>query len=614
MGKITVLNEEISSKIAAGEVIERPYSVVKEMVENSIDAGSFHITIEIEKGGKKLIRVLDDGEGMSPEDVKLAFLRHATSKISKLDDIFNISTLGFRGEALASIASVSKVLIITKTQEDEIGTLCEIHGGNQVKFQEAAAQKGCLIEVRDLFYNTPARFKFLSNDSKETSLIVNFISKMAIGNPEISFRLICDGKELIATSGNGDAREVLARIYGSDLAKKVIDIKKEFDYGKIEGFIATPQFCRGNRNGEIFFVNRRLIQDRALSFCIERAYKTLLPIGKFPFCVIFLQIKASEIDVNIHPSKTQVKFTKQNEVEQFIYYTVSNALKQTVLVPEEKFSFPFKEKNQETSISLPAFIKKEVPQKIKNDINIDFLNVVYSGSNSERIKEGISDGVEEPSEIITIYETSEINKSYMSQTSSSSLEKSGLKIRSIIGQIFDTYIIAEGETQIYIIDQHAAHERILFDSFNSSFKQSIASQIIAPSTLKLTPNEMILAESYLNEINQMGFDVSIFGNDTVLIRSVPCYFNKTVEPETLKYVLQEFEGGEFQRLNDKEKLMASMACHTAVRANKSLTQTEMRELISQLQNTTNPYTCPHGRPTMISMTIYELEKKFKRIL
>jgi DNA mismatch repair protein MutL len=302
MGKINILGQDIASKIAAGEVIERPVSVVKELVENSIDAGSRNIVVEIEKGGKKSIKVIDDGEGMSKEDVKLAFKRHATSKINKIDDIFNINTLGFRGEALASIAAVSNLSVVTKIREESVGTLCKISGGVIEEFDEVSAKDGCIIEVRNLFFNTPARLKFLSNDTHESSRITDLITRFAIGNIDISFRLINDEKELFYTGGNGDYREVIAKVYGVNLAKQAIPIEQVFDCGKIWGYISTPSFNRGNRTGQTFFVNRRFIKDSGLTFCLERAYKTMLPIKRFPIAIVFIDIDNSQVDVNVHPA------------------------------------------------------------------------------------------------------------------------------------------------------------------------------------------------------------------------------------------------------------------------------------------------------------------------
>lgn len=595
MGKIKILNDNISAKIAAGEVIERPYSVVKELVENSIDAASVHITIEVEKGGKKLIRVLDDGEGIASEDVKLAFERHSTSKISKLDDIFKINTLGFRGEALASISSVSRVVLVTKTEQSTIGTRCEIDGGNIKNIEEAPAQRGCLIEVRDLFFNTPARYKFLNSDSRELSYIVEYISKIAIGNPRISFRLISDGKEIITTSGRGDLREVIARIYGTDMAKKAIWIENNFSSGKIKGLISTPQFSHGNRKGEIFYVNGRLIKDRSLSFCVERAYKTLLPGGRFPFCALFIEIDSSKVDVNIHPSKTQIKFQNQNEIERVVYNAALKGLQNTSLIPEERL-----EPNHLFRIS---DTKREI-NTVKPNIN--FLDVVYSGSECEKINERPN----------LNYEPGFYAKDTPSKSESTFIQPESEKfhIKKIVGQVFGTYILVEGSSKLYIIDQHAAHERILFDNFCNRFNEKTASQIISPYILQLTANEMILFKSFNEDIKRMGFDISLFGKDEILVRAVPYYFNKAVEPEVIKDILQDYENKEYQDLTEKEKLMASMACHTAIKAKDILTYTEMNKLIEQLKKTENPYTCPHGRPTIISMTKYEFEKKFKRVL
>lgn len=338
MGKIKILGQDVASKIAAGEVIERPVSVVKELVENSIDAGSKNIIIEISDGGKECIKVIDDGEGMSAEDVKLAFERHATSKIEKVDDIFNINTLGFRGEALTSIAAVSELLLQTKVRGQSIGTLCKISGGTIKDFGEVATKDGCLIEVRNLFFNTPARLKFLSNKTHESSHIIDLVSRLALGNINISFRLIIDGKEVFYSSGNGNYREVIAKIYGVKLAREVIQIEKGFDGGKIWGYVCPPSFNRGNRSGQTFFVNRRFIKDPGLASCLERAYKTMMPVKRFPIAVIFIDIDNSKVDVNVHPAKMEIKFQNQNQVHQALFHAVNDSLMQHVLIPRETYS------------------------------------------------------------------------------------------------------------------------------------------------------------------------------------------------------------------------------------------------------------------------------------
>jgi DNA mismatch repair protein MutL len=606
MGKILILDDSVSSKIAAGEVIERPVSVVKELVENSIDAGSKHINIEIEKGGKKLIKVTDDGEGISKDDVRPAFERHATSKIHKLDDIFNIKTLGFRGEALPSIACVSEVVVLTKTYTEPSGTRCEIRGGTMEKFEEAPAREGCCIEIKNLFYNTPARLKFLGSETQEISHIADLVMRLSIGNPHISFRLVSDGKEILYTSGNGDYSEVIARVYGKDVARQIIQIQKSFSSGNIFGFISPPQFNRGNRTGETFFVNRRLIKDKGLSFTLERAYKTLLPTSRFPIAMVMIDIDSTQIDINVHPAKLEVKFQKENEVHKALYEAVVQSLKTNMLMPREKFD-KAPEDIYHMEKSRPQVLEQQCTLELKEGKGEEnnLLKSVYFPSTHDII-----------SKRPAIYEGTHNQSYFVNKTESQQADVGRkFKINKIVGQLFNTYIIAEGEGEFYLIDQHAAHERILFERYSNRFRQKPASQeLIQPYALKLSIQDMAFIEEYNQDIKNMGFDLSIFGKDTVLIRSVPYFFDRVVNPETLAEVLDNFRGEEYIVLHPREKFIASMACHTALKAGDTLNPVQMNDLITQLNNLENPFTCPHGRPTIISMTLYELEKKFKRIM
>lgn len=618
MGNIRVLKENVSSKIAAGEVIERPVSVVKELVENSIDANSKNILVEIAEGGKKLIRVVDDGIGIKREDIKLAFERHATSKIYNLKDIFNIQTLGFRGEALASIASIANVEVITKTHDEQVGTKCVLSGGVVQSIEEAPRYRGCSIDVKNLFFNTPARLKFLNSNTKEASHITNFITKLAIGRPDVSFRLISDKKEIFYSSGNGDLREVIAKIYGIDIAKSLIPIEEKSNVCKISGYIAPPQYSRGNRSGEIFFVNKRFIKNQGLEMSVERAYKTLLTKGRFPISVIFVDIEPSKVDVNVHPSKIEVKFQDEQQVQKSIFDAVRKGLKSNVLIPNEKLTNSFK-KNY-TCKEQKIYVKENLPKnayftnkddKIGNSIITTKLQAktIKKPSKLEEIQQQI------PTTMQHVYKPTPPKTLKITQkTTAVNSPSRKLNIDKVIGQLFNTYIVAEGKDKFFLIDQHAAHERILFERYLKSVSIVAGSQqLVTPYTLKLTTDEMLLIEELAEYIKAMGFDISIFGKDTILIRSVPYYLNKVFDPTMLRNAIDTLNSNEFAELNLKEKLAASLACHTAIRASKTLTLYEIKELLDLLEKTDNPYTCPHGRPTIISMDQYELEKKFKRV-
>ena len=603
MGKINILEQDIVSKIAAGEVIERPVSVVKELVENSIDAGSKNIVIEIEEGGKKSIKVIDDGEGMSADDVKLAFKRHATSKIKNVDDIFNIKTLGFRGEALTSIAAVSNLSLQTKTEGESVGTICKISGGEIKEFGEIATNKGCIVEVNNLFFNTPARLKFLGNATYESSRITDLISKLAIGNIGISFRLTMDGKEIFYSSGNGDYKELIAKIYGVNLAREAIQIEKDFDNGKIWGYISAPSFNRGNRSGETFFVNGRFVKDTSLSSCLERAYKTALPVKRFPIALVFINIDNSMVDVNVHPSKMEIKFRDQNQVHQALYYAVNDGLKRHVLIPKETFDWSrMKKEPRSTQGSQVNFETIMLP---KSEYNTNNFSKIYDRrTDSETfiketpvIKKEVH--VDKTHEFTPVTEATDVSKKF--------------EYKRILGQLFNTYIVVEGQNEFYLIDQHAAHERILYELFSKRYTRATETQVlVAPQVISLSPQEMMLIEYYGDDIIKLGFDYSVFGTDSILVRAVPYIFNKPVDPMALRDALDRINNNEYSGFPENERLIISMSCHSAIRAGDTLSQIEMEELIQQLVNTQGPYTCPHGRPTIISITINELEKMFKR--
>lgn len=606
MGKINILGKDIASKIAAGEVIERPVSVVKELVENSIDAGSRNIIIEIEEGGKKSIKVIDDGEGMSVDDVKLAFERHATSKIKKIDDIFSINTLGFRGEALTSIAAVSDLSLQTKIRGDSIGTLCKISGGVIKEFAEIATKDGCLIEIRNLFFNTPARLKFLSSSTYESSRISDLISRFAIGNIDISFRLTIDGKEIFYSSGNGDYREVIAKVYGVKLAKEAIQIEKDFESGKIWGYISTPSFNRGNRSGQTFFVNRRFIKDSGLASCLERAYKTMIPIKRFPIAIVFIDIDKSKVDVNVHPSKMEIKFQNQNQIHQALFHVVNEGLKKHVLIPKETFDISYIKNELKNTQSSQLKLNSDVIPK--NEYNSNNISKIYDrGISSETF-------IKETPFIKTEIHIDKTNESKPILEQKDVSNKFEFEYRRIIGQLFNTYIVVEGKNEFYLIDQHAAHERILYELYSNRYTKLPESQsLVAPQVLNFSAQEMMLIEYYKEDILKIGFDFSVFGTDSVLVRAVPYIFNKPVDPITLRDALDQINNNQYAGFPENQRLIISMSCHSAIKAGDALSQIEMEELLHQLAKTQGPYTCPHGRPTIIAMTLKELEKKFKRI-
>ncbi len=440
------------------------------------------------------------------------------------------------------------------------------------------------------------------------------ITRFAIGNIDISFRLINDEKELFYTGGNGDYREVIAKVYGVNLAKQAIPIEQVFDCGKIWGYISTPSFNRGNRTGQTFFVNRRFIKDSGLTFCLERAYKTMIPIRRFPIAILFIDIDNSQVDVNVHPAKMEIKFQRENQVHKALFQVVNESLKQHVLIQKESFDIPCINKPQAINIQTQLKLNSDV--LAKNEYNSSNDNKIYNGTiiAKEFVKETPIIETENyikkyPDEALKPREEPGIVKKTVSPKDISHK----FEFQRILGQLFNTYIIVEGKEEFYLIDQHAAHERILYEFYSNRYtKPSDSQSLVVPYVLYLSAQEMMLIENYKEDILKMGFDFSFFGTDTVLVRSVPYIFNKPVDPITLRDTLDQINSNEYAGYPTKERLIISMSCHAAIKAGDVLSPIEIRELLEQLKNTEGPYTCPHGRPTIIAMTLSELEKKFKR--
>ena len=644
MGKIRLLDTNTINKIAAGEVVERPSSVVKELVENSIDAGASAVTIEIKNGGTTFIRVSDNGKGIEKDDIKTAFLSHATSKITEIEDLDNIFSLGFRGEALASIAAVSQVEMITKTNFEEEGTRIIVNGGEIVDFQEYGCTEGTSITVSNLFYNVPARRKFLKKPATESGYISDMINKMALGHPEVSFKFINNDTTILHTSGNNDLKAVIFSIYGKDAFKKMVELNSTSGDYKISGLIGKPELSRANRNYENLFINGRYIKSKIVSNAMEDAYKTRLLVGKFPVYVINLTIPPSSVDVNVHPTKLEVRFDNEDNIYNFIYESVINVFKDMVLIPEinivkepekkitfdefneneytqdtifnikynrkdniisedykEKKSFEFKpyvERNDEE-----IFFKKELPKKENSISKIDML---------------INDN--KPSKVISVNEDKE---EYISKA----IKQDDIEIKEkqiepffnnykIVGQVFNTYWIIEQSGSIYYIDQHAAHERILFEEFMNNFKsQNIASQkLVIPDIINISEAEMVILNDNKELLENFGFETEIVDRNSVAVKTVPYIFNS---PQNTKYfsdILDILSESNIKNIYDTKILaIATCACKSAVKANDKLSFQEAHSMISKLLKLENPFTCPHGRPTIIEITKYEIEKLFKRI-
>lgn len=618
--KISVLDQNTIDKIAAGEVVERPASVVKELVENAIDAGASAITVEIKEGGRSLIRITDNGSGIEKEQIPLAFLRHATSKIQKVDDLLSISSLGFRGEALSSIAAVSQVELISKPHDQLVGVRYVIEGGAEKGLEEIGAPDGTTFLVRNLFYNTPARAKFLKTPTTEAGYISSFIEQLALSHPHISFKYMQNGQTKLHTSGNDNLKEVIYQIYGRELTRELISIDHTDNSGdfQIQGYIGKPTISRGNRNFENYYVNGRYVKSKIITKAIEDAYHTFMMQHKYPFTSLYLTIRGEDVDINVHPTKMEVRFSNQQQVYQEIYQTVLEGLSQKELIPQVTLDSRKQEKPKEIP---PEIKKKNIPEPFEQQRKIREENVfpvrevretpVYSIKNTPPAEKH-SFVPAEKKKILP-----ETAPKQMELFDGKLLSVEAKKHHKIIGQIFDTYWLVQMEEKLYIIDQHAAHEKVLYERIVRQLKnRQINSQLLSPPLIiSLNLQEQEKMKRYLNVFHSMGFEIEAFGGREYSIRAVPQdLFGMTGEAffiEILDRLEEEISSDTLEVLSDK---MATMACKAAVKGNQQLSFSEASTLIDELLELDNPYNCPHGRPTIISMTKYELEKKFKRIV
>lgn len=589
MSKIAVMDEVLANKIAAGEVVEKTMNVVKELVENSIDAKSSEIIIKLVDSGVKEIEVSDNGIGMDREDSKLAFLRHATSKLKKLDDLFNIESLGFRGEALPSIAAVSNVSL--KTSNGEIGTYLTLSGGHDLKVSDSDLQKGTTIIVRDLFYNTPVRLKYLKNLYVELANIVDYVNKMALSYPDIKFTLINNDKVLLDTDGNGDLLKVIYKIYGVDITKKMIEVTGENDDYYIHGYISYPEMTKSNRNSITTLVNGRVIKNNELNKIIVDAYHTYIPKDKFPIIVLNIDVDPILIDINIHPTKMDIKFSKINSLKELVHSLIVEQLERLTLIPT--VSVRNEVSVRDTTIPLKkAFSKEEILEDVTyEEMSLDFSlednNVEYQKSDKE------------------IFDDTNSNNQ-------------SVRIKKMIprGIVYLTYIIAENEDGMYIIDQHAAAERINYEKVLDSLKREVLSvDLLIPIKIELSANEFLIVKEHFDEFMKYGFLVEEFGLNTIIVRSHPNWIKEDIAEECIRKVVdiviskETFDFDQFVW-----RMAATMACRMSIKANDYISYDDQVYLLEQLRKCQNPFTCPHGRPTIITYTKGDLEKLFKRSL
>lgn len=636
MRKIAVLSQNTIDKIAAGEVVERPASVVKELVENAIDAGATAITVEIKEGGISFIRVTDNGGGIPKEQVPLAFLRHATSKITQAEDLLQITSLGFRGEALSSISAASQMEVITKAPEDFMGVRYVIEGGQEKVLEDVGAPNGTTMLVRNLFFNTPARKKFLKTAMTEAGYVSSYMEQLALSHHNISFKYMVNGQLRLHTSGNANLKDVIYGIYGRDITRELLPVQYEVSGLSVSGFIGKPSIARGNRNFENYYINGRYVKSKLLMKAIEEAYKPYMMQHKYPFVCLQYDIHGEDVDVNVHPTKMEVRFQNQSAIYNATYDLITDALAGKEIIPEvsltpkpavgekqaqikeEKIPVPEPfEKNriaEEKPVYAPVGLRPASAEP-KTESKAEPINV------NEPIKPRepeIQAKPEEQKKEAFPKEKQAVEKAEQLELFDNRLLSKEARIHHrIIGQLFDTYWLVEYDNKFYIIDQHAAHEKVLYERFLKEFaKKEILSQMISPpSLISLNLQESNLLKANLEIFREFGFEISEFGGKEYSIHAVPANIYGVSVQELFIQILDSLEQEHVSKTPDiLAERIATAACKAAVKGNNRLSVKEADALIDELLNLENPYNCPHGRPTIISMTKYELEKKFKRIV
>lgn len=618
MPNIAILNQETIDKIAAGEVVERPCSVVKELVENAIDAGSTAITVEIKEGGISFIRITDNGCGIERDQVAVAFYRHSTSKIRSAEDLLTVKSLGFRGEALSSISAVARVELITKTYDELTGTRYVIEGSKELSNEEIGAPDGTTFIVKDLFYNVPARRKFLKTAQTEGSYISDMVEKLALSHPDISFKFINNNQTKLHTSGNGNRKDIIYHIFGREISSSLLEVKHECEYFKVEGFIGKPVITRGNRNYENYFINGRYVKSNILSRAIEEAYKSFLMQHQYPFTVLYFTF-FSELDVNVHPTKMELRFDNNNEIYVELCDTIYAILSHKEMIPEVPVdSTPAPKK-------IVHEYKEPIPEPFEkrriNEVRAAESRSVYGQSVTSTVKNySATEPAAKAPETSTAYEPAQVvtgTQQTLGDYDKVFLTESSKKQFSIIGQLFKTYWLIEFEDKLYIIDQHAAHEKVLYEKTMARLanKDFTSQRISPPIVMTLDARECEMLEKYRPQIEQFGYKVEHFGGKEYMISAIPDNLFNIDMKDLFIEMLDDFSNSTGRQTPDiiTEKV-ASMSCKAAVKGNDKLTLPEINKLIDELLSLDNPYNCPHGRPTIISMSKYEIEKKFKRIV
>jgi len=652
MGKIILLDEITASQIAAGEVIERPASVVKEMAENAVDAGATIVTAEIKAGGIKYIKITDNGCGFDEDDAVIAFDKHATSKIMNADDLFGVKTLGFRGEALASIAAVSDVTLISRSENAENGFMVNIKGGKLVSSSAYASSKGSTFIVKELFYNTPARYKFLKKDATEAGYVADIMQKLAMAHPDVSFKLISDGKIVFHSPGNGDMLSCIHSIYGKEVTGSLCEVNHEQDGARITGFVGVRDAAYGNRNRQHIFVNGRYIKSKVITSALDEAYKTVTMKNKFPFAVLTVNVNPQSLDVNVHPTKTEVRFSDEQNIFRAVYHAVHNALfgeRPTSVQPAQKSVSPWKRpddtpKDSKQEIknlldfvaaapepaTVPAAPEKETV-KTKLDTpaepKIAEIKPVY-GQNASYVKEEPFIPAESAEPLVPAENTSKeaadavagevaipvaVDTAVKYETVKKYNDTSIYTQSTVIGQLFDTYIILEYNDKMVLIDQHAAHERIMYEKIKSAIESSEihSQQLLLPVMLNLSSAECAFLKQNIEFFEKLGFEIEEFGLNSFAVRSIPMLLEgSNIEAFVVDGINKAMQNGKGGLYDDKT--IFTMACKAAVKANKKMSDAEIKALLETLAELENHGTCPHGRPVAVTMSKYEVERKFHR--
>ncbi|MGG3842018.1 DNA mismatch repair endonuclease MutL [Anoxybacillus kestanbolensis] len=608
MGKIRKLDDALANKIAAGEVVERPASVVKELVENAIDAHSTIIEVELEEAGLAKIRVIDNGDGLEEEDCFLAFERHATSKIKDESDLFRIRTLGFRGEALPSIASVSHLELKSSTGEGP-GTLIVLKGGELVQHGRTSSRKGTDITVSHLFFNTPARLKYMKTIHTELGHIVDVMNRLALAHPHISFRLTHNGKQLFYTNGNGDVRQVLAAIYGFDAAKKMVAIHAETIDFTIDGYVALPEVTRASRNYMTTIVNGRYVKNYSLYKAIEEGYHTLLPIGRHPIAFLNIVMDPLLVDVNVHPAKLEVRFSKEAELNELVQQTIRQSFQKKTLIPEVTAPRVEKTKAEQQTFSFEHIVKESNTMSPRvTEIYRDQEKKTEERIVLEKSDERVRDQDVKPLDVESVVPSEHVT---------GEMDQERIPPLYPIGQMHGTYILAQNENGLYIIDQHAAQERIKYEYFREKLAMvtNELQPLLIPLTFTYSSSEYLLIDSHRDHLAACGVFLEPFGHNSFIVRSHPQWFPKgeeaTIIEEMIKQVLV-MKKVDIKQLREKAAIM--MSCKQSIKANQFLRNDEIFALLESLRKTSDPFTCPHGRPIMIHFSTYELEKMFKRVM